>query len=166
METTHSHRSVASTAFDARAVFERVLVPVDFSEGSRRALATALELKRCFGSEVHLFRLTESSENDRFLAGSGAEAMSPHALVTQAEERLRRFVDNVLPGRSGDVVAHAQVGADVVHAIARNARKLGTTLVVLAEAPKQTVFRTQMEKIVQELDGAVMILRTELAAPH
>jgi nucleotide-binding universal stress UspA family protein len=147
-------------AFDAKAVFERVLVPVDFSEGSRRALATALELKRRFGSEVHLFRLTESSENDQFLAGTGAEAVSPRTLIEAAEERLRRFVDNVLPGRSGDVITHAQVGVDVVHGIARSARRIHTTLVLLAEEPRQALFRTQLEKLVKELDSAVMILRT------
>jgi nucleotide-binding universal stress UspA family protein len=150
-------------AFDAKAVFERVLVPVDFSEGSRRALATALELKRRFGSEVHLFRLTESSENDQFLAGTGAEAVSPRALIEDAEERLRRFVDNVLPGRSGEVITHAQVGVDVIHGIARSARHIRTTLVLLAEEPRQALFRTQVEKLVQELDGAVMILRTPVS---
>lgn len=147
-------------AFDAKAVFDRILVPIDFSEGSRRALATALELKQRFGSEVHLFRLTEASENDQFLAGTGAAAISPQELVDAAEARLGRFVENVLPGRSGDVIVHAQVGADVIHGIARSARRFGTTLVLLAEEPKQTVFRTQVEKIVQELDSAVMLLRT------
>jgi nucleotide-binding universal stress UspA family protein len=147
-------------SFDARSVFERVLVPVDFSEGARRALATALELRRRFGSEVHLFRLTESSENDQFLAGTGAAAFSPQELVEAAEARLCRFVENVFPGRSGEVVPHAQVGADVVHAIARSARHIGTTLVLLAEEPKQTLFRSQIEKIVQELDSAVLLIRT------
>ena len=148
--------------FDAKSVFERIFVPIDFSEGSRRALATALELRRAFGSEVHLFRLTESSENDQFLAGTGAGGMSPQRLVDDAEARLGRFVENVLPGRSGEVIVHAQVGVDVVHGIARNAKRFGTTLVLLAKEPKETMFRTQIEKLVQALDSAVMLLR----APH
>jgi nucleotide-binding universal stress UspA family protein len=154
-----------SFAFDAKTVFDRILVPVDFTEGARRALATALELKKQFGSEVHLFRMTESSENDQFLAGTGASPMTPEALVEQAEGRLRRFVDNVLPGRSGEVIVHAQVGADVVHGIARRARHLGSTLVLLAEEPKQTVFRSHIEKLVQELDSAVMLIRTPAGSP-
>jgi nucleotide-binding universal stress UspA family protein len=160
MQSTRS--STVQSAFDPKAVFGRILVPVDFSEGCRRALATALELRERFGSEVHLFRLTESSENDQFLAGIGGAALSPKQLVDAAEARLRRFVENVFPGRSGEVVVHARVGMDVVHGIARSAKTLGTTLVVLAEEPKQKVFRTHIEKIIQELDGAVMLLRTPL----
>jgi nucleotide-binding universal stress UspA family protein len=146
--------------FDARSLFDRVLVPVDFSEGSRRALAAALELRRQFGSEVHLFWLTEASENDQFLAGTGAAAMSPRGLIEAAEGRLNRFVDNVFPGSAGEVIVHAKVGADVLHAIARTAKGMGMTLVVLAQQPKHTVLRTQIEKLVRELDSAVLILRT------
>ena len=133
-------------AFDAKLLFERILVPVDFSEGSRRALAIALELRRRFGSEVHLFWLTELSQNDQFLAGTGAAAVTPQDLVEAAEGRLRRFVDNLFPGRSSEVIAHARIGVDVVHAIAREARHIRTTLVLLAQEPKQAVFRTQVRK--------------------
>jgi nucleotide-binding universal stress UspA family protein len=157
-----STQSTSTFAFDAKTLFERILVPVDFTEGARRALATALELKKRFGSEVHLFRLTESSENDLFLAGTGAASLTPRELVQAAEERLRRFVENVLPGRADDVIVHARVGADVIHGIAREAKHTGTTLVLLAEEPRQTVFRTQVEKLVQELDSAVLVLRTPL----
>jgi nucleotide-binding universal stress UspA family protein len=152
--------STAAPAFDAPGVFQRILVPIDFSEGSRRALATALELRKRFGSEVHLFRMAETSENDQFLAGTGAEGISPQRLVDDAEDRLQRFVENVLPGRSGEVVVHAKVGEDVVHGIARGAKSTRSTLVLLAEEPKQALFRTQVEKLVQELDSAVLILRT------
>jgi nucleotide-binding universal stress UspA family protein len=154
-------QSVAgASSFDAKAVFDRILVPIDFSEGSRRALGTALELRKRFGSEVHLFRLTASTSNDQFLAGIGGDSLAPRDLVEAAESRLQRFVENVLPGRSAEVIVHAQVGEDVVHGIARSAKHTGTTLVLLAEEPKQSVFRTQVEKIVQELDSAVMLLRT------
>jgi nucleotide-binding universal stress UspA family protein len=146
-------------AFDGASVFVRILVPVDFTEGSRRALATALELRKRFGSEVHLFRMATASENDQFLAGTGADGLSPQRLVEDAEARLKRFVDNVFPGQSGEVIVHAKVGEDVVHGVARGAKTIGTTLVLLADEPKQAIFRTQVEKLVKEVDGAVMILR-------
>jgi nucleotide-binding universal stress UspA family protein len=157
METTHA--SEAKLPFDAPSVFERILVPIDFTEGSRRALATALELRQRFGSEVHLFRMAETSENDRFLAGTGANGLSPQELIEDAEARLLRFVENVSPGRRDEVVVHAKVGEDVIHGIVRRARTIGSTLVLLAERPKQGLFRTHVEKLVKELDGAVLILR-------
>jgi hypothetical protein len=55
------------------------------------------------------------------------------------------------------------VGGDVVHGIVRSAKRNGTTLVLLAEEPKETILRTQVEKIVQELDSAVMVLRAPAA---
>lgn len=162
MQSTETTNEVF--AFDAKAVFTRILVPIDFSEGSRRALATALELKKRFGSTVHLFRLTESGENDQFLAGTGAAPVTPQEIVLGAEGRLRRFVDNLFPGRSGEVEVDARIGVDVLHGIARSATQIGATLVLLAEEPRLTVFRTEIEKIVRELDMAVMILRTPPSA--
>jgi len=150
----------SALGFNARGLFDRLLVPVDFSEGSRRALATALELKRQFHSEVHLFTLTEASENDQFLAGTGASALSPQDLVDAAKGRLGRFVDNIFPGCSGDVIVHAKVGVDVLHGICREAKGEATTLVILAQEPKQTILRTQVEKLVRELGSAILIVRT------
>jgi nucleotide-binding universal stress UspA family protein len=142
----------------AEQTFARLLVPVDFNAGSRRALATALFLRDRLGSEVHLFHLAEPGENDRFLAGVGGNAAKPSDLLADAKDRLARFVENLYPGRSKDVNVHARGGIDVVDAVRKTANDVGATLVLLAGTPKHTLFRTQLEKIARELDTPVMLI--------
>jgi nucleotide-binding universal stress UspA family protein len=154
--------SKASAASADEATFARILVPVDFGPGSRRALGVALALQNRFGSEVHLFHLAEQGENDAFLAGIGGDALRPSDLVGDAENRLRRFVDNQHPGRSAGVIVHAREGEGVAvaNSIALEAKQLGVTLVLLGAPQKQSMFRTHLEKLVRGLDSAVMLLWT------
>jgi nucleotide-binding universal stress UspA family protein len=142
----------------AEGTFRRLLVPVDFSPASGRALATALVLRERLGSEVHLFHLTEHGANDEFLAGTGAGANTPGELVEAARARLRRYVDHLFPGRAADVEVHAHYGTEVARGIARTAEEIGATLVLLAGKPRQSLFRTPIEKIERDLRGDVMVL--------
>lgn len=148
-------------------MFQRILVPVNFSLGSRRALATALTLRERHGSEVHLFHLAEPGENERFLAGVGGDApMAGQGLIADAEQRLRRFVDNTFPGKSGEVAVRAHGGIDVVTALRKAAFETKATLVVLGARQRQTVFRTTLEKALRELDTPVMIVWAPAEAAH
>ena len=139
-------RCFASSSFRSTSVQDR-----------SGALGAALTLQKRFDSEVHLFRLTQSTENDQFLAGTGA-SLSPQELVTSAEERLRRFVDNVLPGRAAEVIVHANVGADVIHSVARAAKHIGATLALIPAESRHRLFRTTTEKLVLELDCPVLLV--------
>jgi nucleotide-binding universal stress UspA family protein len=141
----------------AETTFKRLLVPVDFSAGSRRALGAALVLRRSLGSEVHLFNLAELGENDEYLACTGANSVTPGELVEDTKARLRRFVDNVFPGQAAEVTVHARMGVDVVHGIERIANDLGATLVLLGARQRESLFRTDIEKVVRDLNGAVML---------
>src|SRR5205807_3371311 len=89
-----------SQPIDTSATFRRILVPIDFTGASKRALATALELQRRFGSEVCLFHMTELGANDEFLAGVGGTKATGTELVNEAVGRLQRFVENIFPGSS------------------------------------------------------------------
>ncbi|MGO8994085.1 MAG: universal stress protein [Polyangiaceae bacterium] len=141
----------------AETTFTRLLVPVDFSAGSRRALGAALVLRRSLGSEVHLFNLAELGGNDEYLAGTGANPVTPEELVEDTKARLLRFVDNVFPGHSREVTVHARMGVDVVHGIERIAKEIGATLVLLGARQRESFFRTDIEKVVRDLNGAVML---------
>jgi nucleotide-binding universal stress UspA family protein len=151
--------SAAEADSVANTVFQRILVPIDFSAASRRAVAVALSLRARFGSEVHLFRLAQSGENDQFLAGTGAAGASPDWLVSDAEGRVRRFVDHVVPGRSGEVIIHAAIGEDVLHGVVRMARRIGATLTLVPGEAKEGVFRSTIEKLIIELECPVMLVR-------
>jgi nucleotide-binding universal stress UspA family protein len=143
--------------------FHRILVPVDFSVESRRALSAALALNEGLGSEVHAFHLAEPGANDEFLAGTGAAPVTPSELVEAARDRLRRYVDDFFPAQAARVAIHAHFGGDVVRGIERAAREIGASLVLMAGRPRQSLLRTHMEKITRDLDGAVLVLRMETA---
>jgi nucleotide-binding universal stress UspA family protein len=144
----------------AGATFRRILVPVDFSAGARRALATALLMQEQLGSEVHLLHVTEQGQNDEFLAGVGAGNVPPTELVEDEKARLQRFVEDLFPGKVDSVVVHASVAgsANVVESVERMAKKITPTLVLLAGRPRHTLFRTHMERITRDVDAAVMVL--------
>jgi hypothetical protein len=57
------------------------------------------------------------------------------------------------------VEVSAEIGVDVLHGIVRRASHVAASLVILGEEPRQTLFRTLVEKIAQELDAAVMVVR-------
>jgi nucleotide-binding universal stress UspA family protein len=148
---------IESPASVAAMSFTRILVPIDFSQASRRALATALLLQERLRSEVHLFHLMEQGADSDFLAGAGA-LIGYGDLPENARGELVRFVDHLFPGRTAGVVVHARVGTDLVAAINGLARDIGATLVLLAGKPRQTLFRTRIERIVRDVERAVMVL--------
>jgi nucleotide-binding universal stress UspA family protein len=151
-----------SPATAGGATFARVLVPIDFSEDSKRALATALVLQDSVDAEVHLFHFAEEGANDEFLAGIGAGSVSPQQLARDAGDRIRTYVDDLFPGRAAAVKVHAHTGTDVVHAIEHAAREVDATLVILSGKPRsRSLFRTHIEKIAKDLNGAVMVLGAE-----
>ena len=152
-----------SPASVAGSMFDRILVPIDFSETSRRALATALLMQDRLGSQIDLFHLAEQSANAAFLAGSGAH-ITVSDVADDARGRLARFVDNVFPGRAAGVRIHVEVGADLVEAIERAVREAGATLVLLPAGSRHTLLRNHVEKVVRKVDAAVMLLPLEATA--
>ena len=147
----------------AGAMFDRILVPIDFSAASRRALATALLMQDRLGSHVDLFHLAEQGANAAFLAGSGAD-ITASDVADDARGRLTRFVDNVFPGRAAGVRIHVEVGADLIGAVERAVREARATLVLLATGSRHALLRNRVEKIVRKVDAAVMLLPPEATA--
>jgi nucleotide-binding universal stress UspA family protein len=149
----------------AGTTFGRILVPVDFCPGSRRAVATALLMQEQLGSEVHLLHVTEQGANAEFLAGAGAATAPATQLIEDAKARLLRFVDNLFPGRADRVAVHACVGTNIVESIETMAKRVAPTLVLLAGRPQHAVFRTNIERITRDVDAAVMVLWVESGVP-
>jgi hypothetical protein len=154
---------VDSPAAVAGRTFDRILVPVDFSAASRRALATALVLQDSLRSEVHVFHLAEQGANAEFLAGSGA-TVAYDSLDVDAQGRLRRFVDNVFPGRSAGVVLHAHAGTGLVEDVEAMAREVRATLVLLSGGARHAFFRSRIERMARDLDAAVIVLAADAHA--
>lgn len=72
-------------------MFTKILVPVDGSEGSWRALSTAVQLGQKFASELLLVNVIQPYNNAALLA-----VPLDHATVTQGNNELEKVGDKVL----------------------------------------------------------------------
>lgn len=148
--------TVAPTVAEAKEIFARVFVPVDFTTSSHQAVGAALELKRAFGSEVCIFQLAEEGGADEFLGGLGDPA-SPGDLVRSARERLQRFIENVAPTFADSVEVRASTYVKPMEDIRDEARRWGATLVIAATT-FEGLFRSPAEKLVHGFDIPVLLI--------
>jgi nucleotide-binding universal stress UspA family protein len=146
----------SSIIANAKELFARVFVPVDFSPSSHLAVGTALELKRAFGSDVCIFQLVEEGGADEFLGGLG-DPRRPCDLVSSARERLHRFMGNIAPDFADAVEVRASTDVKPVEDIRDQARSWGATLVVAATTFRG-LFRSPAEKLVHGFDIPVLLI--------
>lgn len=141
---------------EGTSVLDRVFVVVDYSRGCRRALATALEIQRTHGSAVCLFHSGESDASDDWLGGIGATAVRGEP-EWEAEDRLRRYVENVCPECRDQLELRARVG-DPLETIPLEARDWGATLVIAAASNRREFFTSPAEQLVHKLRIPTLIL--------
>ena len=156
----------ASLQSPALEAFRRILVPVEpSSDDARYALRAALELKRRFGSELLLVTFAEFGGNAEWSRGVGADE-SVADLEDENRTRLRRFVENVAPEAVGEVSFRAIEDNEVPRGIERCAADWGATLVVLTTHAHPGIFRARYERIIQNLDLPVLLLRRPPPTPE
>ncbi len=93
-------------------MFKKILVPVDGSEGSWRALNTAVEIGKKFNSELFVINVIQPYNNAALLA-----VPLDHATVSQGNNELEKIGDKVLElaqerlsGYEGEVKFALEVG--------------------------------------------------------
>lgn len=134
--------------------FARIFVPVDFSMRCHRALATALDLRRMYGSAVCVFHGVESSGADDFLGGIGSPAVHGD-WVSEGEGRVRRFLANVVPDADPGIEVRATVEF-TERTLCREAELWGATLVVIhAEKGR---FRSFADRLLHQIGVPVLVV--------
>ena len=94
-------------------MFKKILVPVDGSEGSWRALNTAVELGKKFDSDLLVVNVIQPYNNAALLA-----IPLDHATVTQGNSELEKIGDKVLEmaeERLADYPHKTEVSLEVGH---------------------------------------------------
>jgi nucleotide-binding universal stress UspA family protein len=108
-----------------------ILVPVDFDDASRRAVSTAVELARTFGSRVvilHVIPPTSFPEGTRVLP---VEAADPVDLAEYVSQRARRLLD--------EHFASVLIGGAFVRKEARTGHPVETILRAIDESEAKLV---------------------------
>jgi nucleotide-binding universal stress UspA family protein len=150
----------AEAAEDASSVFARILVPLDFSPGCRRAVIVAYDLAKKYGSEIHVFNLARFGENTEFLAGLGAPR-SRDDVHRDACAHIHDYVETVVPGAQPFTTCEVAMGDDLVQGVAGAAKKCLATCIVLAvhSHARRPLFRTRAEKILHAVPCPVFLVR-------
>lgn len=124
---------------------KRILVPVDFSEGSRAALREALALADAFDAQIDLLHIWEPSPYVSLtqpIWSGGIECVFSDYLQRQLEKRLSELVDEEAPAHRDRIHVKAQAGY-VTHDIIAALETGGYDLVIMA-----THGRTGLSRVV------------------
>jgi nucleotide-binding universal stress UspA family protein len=158
--------SLQEALSSAASTFDRILVPVDFSQSVKRALGMAFLLEERFQSEVHLVHLAEQGANAEFLAGAGA-LVGYGDIAQDARRQVLQFVEDLFPGRGSHVKVHVHVAHDLVPVIRHVSRAIDATLVVLTEGPHHVLSTSKVDKIAHDLkqERAVMVVPANRPSP-
>jgi nucleotide-binding universal stress UspA family protein len=151
-----------SQEFKPTEVFERILVPIDFSAESRRALITACETRKQFDSVIHVFVQT-NFEPSSALRGLGIEFGKEDA-VASARRCLDYLGQSICNGMHC-LIENASFGDDVVKGVVDAASKTHATLVIMGLHQNHTLFRSRAEKIMRLLDIPVLLIQGEVGQP-
>ena len=139
-------------------LFRRIVVPVDFTEPTRRAFLEALSLSRLCDGAVHLMSLVLPGECDEFIAGVGGGAWRPGDYLDEANAGLRRFVDHVAPEEAERCQYHVAIGDDIVRNVLEVIDRVDATLVLIGADTATGIFRSPVERIARRAPCSVLLL--------
>ena len=137
-----------------------LLVPIDFSEDSRKALEYALALKKEFGAQLHLVHVCDYDRAPSTIEVA-ALALSRAELRSHWTAELRKFAAE-LEARLELKYLHVANGR-AYHEICRLAEKLGADLIVTSKRGhtgfKHVLLGSTAERVVQHSPCAVLVVR-------
>lgn len=112
--------------------YQTILVPYDFSEHSKKALETALDLARRFDASLHLLHVV--TPPIVAYPTMGTTAAPPSSLLLELRESAERSLNDVVAGienAPGPVKAHISAGGATAETIRETAAQLGADLIVM-----------------------------------
>ena len=144
---------------------KKILAPIDFSEPSMKALASAWELaKETSATDLHLLHVVTPHHllGIEAMPAGGREIAREAAMIEQAEEELLRIKKDDLEN-SKKVTTAAIVGSPAVK-IADYARENGIDLILMSThgrtgAESSALIGGTTEKVVRLATCAVLVIR-------
>lgn len=108
---------------------KKILASVDFSNATPGVVATAAEMARAFGAELHLLHVIEPEPTYTAYGFTPEEFPAVHTFHEETRTRARKTLDqaaSVFPG----AVTHLGDGSPL-HVLAEKVEELGADLVIL-----------------------------------
>jgi nucleotide-binding universal stress UspA family protein len=142
---------------------ENILVPIDFSEMSIGAIATAKRLARRFGATVHLANIHESSYPAGFLELGTPFAFAPLTYLEDTREAAEKRLNDLAEKHGITGTCVAEVGGPAFDGICKIARQTGTNLIVTPThgrgGMKHILLGSTAERLVQHSPCPVLVTR-------
>ncbi|MDX1530737.1 MAG: universal stress protein [Rhodothermales bacterium] len=152
---------------DDPGAVEAVLVPVDFSEPSRRAIRRGQEMAALYGAALHLVHVFEAAPYPSFY---GEEVISrrevPPHFAEEAEAQLRRMVEaesDAADGGAADGVTFGVMAGQPFRQIAAYARDHGVGLIVMGtrglSGLQQVLLGSTAERTIRTAPCPVLVVK-------
>lgn len=129
-------------------MFTSILCPVDFSEHSKRALATAVDLAAL--TRGHLVVVTVV---DGLLDAAAQASGASESLTAQTQQELRDLLEQIAPERREPIGIAVEVG-DAAEQILKQIDECGADLIVMGtqglEGARRLVFGSTTERVLRE----------------
>jgi nucleotide-binding universal stress UspA family protein len=153
-------RATAYSRETRRRAITNVLVPIDFSRGSLKAIPSALAISRQFGAAIHLLHIVDTTQ---YLPPT----LLTLPLVPQSElnrQLLKRLQAVALKfSASGKIEVHIPREGRAYEEICAAARQLKTDLIVIAThgytGYKRTFLGSTAERVIQHSPCPVLVVR-------
>jgi nucleotide-binding universal stress UspA family protein len=161
---------------------KRILVPLDGSYSSERALPYAIETARKFDAEIRLLRVVRPSYPVTPVGPSGTGIVSPHtnellvksvreeeaAEATRADRYLRNKTRRI--AKLGLACSYAVVLGDPADSIIERCEKDSIDLVVMTTSGKSGLKRAFLgsvaDKIIRQPGFPVLVIRNDAGVAH
>jgi universal stress protein A len=131
--------------------FKRILVPVDYSEPSRRALELALSLDTAAALEViHVWDRPSFVAEDMVVHKDGARHSLSELIRENAEREMVEFLASV-KAPAGKQLAHHLVSGEPASAILHEAAKPGYDLLVVGSHGRTGMTRLLLGSVTEKL---------------
>lgn len=142
---------------------KNILVPIDFSEMSIRAIARAKLLARRFGSKVHLAHIHESSYPAGFLELGSPFAFLPLTYLEDTREAARKRLQDLAGEHRLTGICEVEVGGPPYEELCNIARKLRADLIVTPThgggGMKHLLLGSTAERLMQHSPCPVFVAR-------
>lgn len=132
--------------------FKKILVPVDFSDNSRKILQAAAGLAGQLGAELSVVFVVQSFDDySGFFVPHVPIAQFEEEMVRSAEDKMKAFVAETLPTETP--VQTRVLAGDVAESIIEHAARTGIDLIVMGthgyKGLERVLFGSVAEKVVK-----------------
>lgn len=114
-------------------MLEKILVAVDGSEYSKKALEFACQMADKFGSELHILHVPQGAAADRVMVLGGASIMlhASRDVIENAGKRLIEEAEDIARGIVDGRITTELRGGDPAHEIVESAEENGVDCIVI-----------------------------------